>query len=210
MPGAFFFDTYSVMPEINETFRNLAKLYPTPKDVQAFIKTLEYNEESDGLSIKSALEAVKRGRAHCLEAAFIAAAILEVRGYPPLILDLESQDGLDHVVFLFREGSHWGTVGRSRDCGLEGRAPVFRSIRGLVWSYFDPYIDKTGRLKGYQVANLDDTRSNWRTSSRNVWKAETYLIEVPHRKLISSKMRYQRVLKKFLKGEKLELQPHWW
>jgi hypothetical protein len=198
------------MPEFHPHFRELAKAHPTPKSVQSFIKSLRYNEEAGGLSIRSAIEAVKAGCAHCLEASFVAAAILEVRGYPPLILDLESKDGLDHVVYLFRENSFWGTIGRSREDGLEGRAPVYRSIRDLAWSYFDPYIDKTGRLRAYQVVNLDETKSNWRTSPRNVWKAESYLLSIPHRKLVSSQARYERYLKKYLRGEKLTPHPHWW
>ena len=40
--------------------------------------------------------------AHCLEGALTAATILEQHGYPPLLLDLESQDKLDHVLFLLR------------------------------------------------------------------------------------------------------------
>jgi hypothetical protein len=198
------------MLKLHPQFAELAKLYSTPKKVQTFIKSLEYNEELGGKSIRSALGAIQCGRAHCLEAAFVAAALLEIRGYPPLILDLESKDGLDHVVYLFRENSCWGAIGRSRDTGLEGRAPVFRSVRDLAWSYFDPYIDETGRIRAYQVVNLDETKSNWRTSPRNVWKAESYLISLPHRKLVSSQARYQKLLKKFRNGEKLELQPHWW
>jgi hypothetical protein len=198
------------MTPIHPTFKELARTYSTPKKVQSYIKSLEYNEETGGASIRSALEAVRVGCAHCLEASFIAAATLEVRGYPPLILDLESKDGLDHVVYLFRESAHWGAIGRSREPGLEGRAPVYRSIRDLAWSYFDPYVDKTGRLCGYQVVNLDDTKTNWRTSRRNVWKAESYLIEVPHRKMDSSRWRYERVLRKYLRGEKIEQQPQWW
>ena len=63
-------------------------------------------------------EVLKRNEAHCLEAAVAAAVILEQHGYPPLLLDLESIDLLDHVIFVFRQRGRWGSIGRSRDIGL--------------------------------------------------------------------------------------------
>jgi hypothetical protein len=198
------------MSQFHPLFKKLAASYRTPRQVQRFIQSLEYNDEKDGKSLRSALGAINNGRAHCLEATFVAAAILEVHGYPTLALDLESKDGLDHVVFVFKDNNRWGAIGRSREGDLEGRAPQFRSVRDLAWSYFDPYVDKTGRLKAYQLVNLDDTEANWRTSSRNVWKAEDYLISIPHRKLTSSNSRYRKLLNKHLRGEKLQSLPHWW
>jgi hypothetical protein len=53
--------------------------------------------------------------------------------------------------------------------------PIFRSIRDLVWSYYAPYVDQTGRITGYQLVHLDKTECDWRFSRRNVWKAEKYL-----------------------------------
>ena len=99
--------------------------------------------------MRSFREVVKRKEAHCLEAAVGAAVILEQHGYPPLLLDLQSQDLLDHVIFVFKVDGRWGSVARSRDAGLHGRKPVYRSIRDLALSYFDPFVDLTGRLKGY-------------------------------------------------------------
>src|SRR2546421_13010136 len=75
---------------------------------------------------------------------------------PPLLLDLESWDLLDHVIFVFQKNGLWGSIARSRDPGLHGRKPVFRNLRQLVWSYFDPYIDMTGRINGYGLTTLYD------------------------------------------------------
>ena len=55
--------------------------------------------------------------AHCMEAALSAATILEQRGYPPLVMSLESIDQLDHVIFVYRGPRGWGSVARSRDPG---------------------------------------------------------------------------------------------
>ncbi len=185
---------------MNKIFFKLAQKYKTPLAVQKYLKTLSYNNEKDGETLKSALEALKTKSAHCMEASFLAAAILECQGYPPLVLSIESKDGLDHVLFVYRKNKKWGTVSRSRDFGLHGRKPVFRSLRDLVLSYYKAYIDKTGCVTGYQLANLDDTKADWRTSKKNVWKAEKYLIDLKHIRIKFNKKRYKKIHKRYLKG----------
>lgn len=188
-------------------FKNLAKKYSTPKAVQKYLRSLNYNKKD---TLRSALHAIQKKEAHCLEGAFIAAAILEQHGYPPLVVSMESQDNLDHVIFVYKQNGRWGAVGQSRDPGLYGRPALFRSIRDLVWSYFDPYIDGTGRITAYQIANLDDSKANWRSSPRNVWKTERFLLEIKHIKLPSSKKRYHKHLQNYKSGKKLAPENHWW
>ena len=65
---------------------------------------------------------------------------MEQHGHPPLLLDLESVDGLDHVLFLFNTRGLWGTIAKSRDVGLHGRKPVFRTLRHLALSYVIPML----------------------------------------------------------------------
>lgn len=163
----------------------------TPALVQRFFSSMPYNWETEGGTLRSLREVLRKNEAHCLEAAVGAAVILEQHGYPPLLLDLESVDLLDHVIFVFKEKGKWGAIGRSRDFGLHGRKPVFRSLRDLVWSYFDPYIDYSGRIKGYGLADLRDLGNyDWRFSSRNMHRIEDYLREMPHKRLRSSDKRY--------------------
>jgi len=141
---------------------------------------------------------LRKGKAHCLEAAVGAAVILEQHGYPPLLLDLESVDLLDHVIFVFKESGGWGSVARSRDIGLHGRKPVYRSLRDLAWSYFDPYVDFSGRLKAYGLTSLYDLGDyDWRFSSRNMTKIESHLRSLPHKPLRSSNARYQTLLTRY-------------
>jgi len=148
--------------------------------------------------MRSFREMVKHNKVHCLEAAVSAAVILEQHGYPPLLLDLESQDLLDHVLFAFQEKGRWGSIARSRDIGLHGRKPVFRSIRDLVWSYFDPYVDFTGRIKGYGVTSLYDLGNyDWRFSPRKMTKIEDHLRAMPHKPLRSSDKRYETLLARY-------------
>ena len=131
---------------------------------------------------------------HCLEAALAAAVILEAHGYPPLVLSFESIDKLEHVLFVYRQRGRWGSVGRSRDPGLHGRKPVFRTARDLAMSYFEPYIDLTGGITAYAVVDLDAElgRYDWRLSEKNVWKVEQMLIDHPHHRLPYDRARAAR------------------
>ena len=170
----------------------------TPRHVQEFLRALPYNWERQGETLRTFRQVVRHWSAHCLEGALTAATILEQHGYPPLLLDLESQDNLDHVLFLFRWRGRWGTVARSRDAGLHGRKPVFRTVRDLVRSYVDPYVDGSGRITGYGVADLRNlVQGDWRLSEKNIWEVERTLIRMPHRKLRTSSRRYQAILRQF-------------
>ena len=170
----------------------------TPVKVQRYFSGLAYNREHNGSTLRSFRELIKGNEAHCLEAAVGAAVILEQHGYPPLLLDLESQDLLDHVIFVFQENGRWGSIARSRDLGLHGRKPVYRSLRDLAWSYFDPFVDLTGRLRGYGLANLYDLGNyDWRFSPRKMLKIENHLRAMPHTRLHSSENRYVKLLTKY-------------
>jgi hypothetical protein len=161
---------------------------------------MPYNWEKKGGTMRSFREVMKRNQAHCLEAAVGAAVILEQHGYPPLLLDIESVDLLDHVIFVFQQDGLWGSIGRSRDIGLHGRKPLFRSLRDLTWSYFDPYVDFSGRIKGYGLTNLYDLGSyDWRFNRRNMSKIEDHLRELPHHRLRSSDKRYEKLLARYKK-----------
>jgi len=164
----------------------------TPAKVQRWLTSMPYNWERQGGTMRSFREVVKRNEAHCLEAAVAAAVILEQHGYAPLLLDVESWDLLDHVVYVFKTDGLWGSIARSRDPGLHGRKPVFRTLRQLVWSYFDPYVDLTGRIKGYALTSLYDLGNyDWRFSTKNMHKIEDHLRAIPHRVIRSSDRRYE-------------------
>jgi len=169
----------------------LVRSLRTPLAVQRWLHALPYNYERRGETLRSFRGVVRAGRVHCLEAALAAAVILEQHGYPPLLLSFESVDLLDHVIFAFRENGRWGAVARSRDPGLHGRRPVFASPRQLAASFRETYVDLTGRLKGFAVADLRDLgRYDWRLSTRNVWRVERWLIDYPHRPLTMSDRLY--------------------
>ena len=171
----------------------------TPELVQQFLRSLPYNRELHGQTCFSFRRVLRENRAHCLEGALAAAVILEQHGYPPVVVSIESQDKLDHVLLLFKRNGRLGSVARSRDIGLHGRKPVFRTVRDLVMSYFEPYIDKTGRVTGYGVANLYELGNyDWRFSMLNVRKVERYLQDMPHSPVPSSDARYEKARRRYL------------
>ena len=181
--------------------RSVIQTTRSPFSVQKYLRSLPYNWEPH--TLRTFREVLRKGSANCIEAALAAATIMEQHGFPPLLLDLESVDQLDHVLFLFKADGLWGSVGKSRDVGLHGRRPVFRTVRDLALSYVDPYVDGSGRIKGYGVTNLASfTRSNWRLSTRNVWAVERHLIEMPHKVLKTSNRRHALMLRKFLEFKK--------
>ncbi len=172
----------------------LIRRLKTPLQVQQWINSLDYNKEN---TMHTLDQVVRRGRAHCLEGVLSAAAILEYHGYPPLILDLESTDLLDHTLFLYKHKGKYGAVGQSRDIGLDGRMPVYPTILSLVKSYAAPYIDEKACLKKYGLLDLSGAagpgsagrtlaRQTWRTSKKSVWYVEEALRNIPHKKLALS------------------------
>jgi hypothetical protein len=179
--------------------RRVIKTYRTPRDVQRWLNRLPYNTEPDGPTQRSFREVVRLHTAHCLEGALSAAVILEQHGYAPRVLSFESIDQLDHVIYVYQRNGLWGSVARSRDPGLHGRKPVFKTARALALSYVDPYVDLTGAVKAYAVVDLRELMESydWRLSPRNLWKVEQALIDYPHRPIRSSAARIARLREKY-------------
>ncbi|MDQ3348112.1 MAG: LURP-one-related family protein [Acidobacteriota bacterium] len=173
----------------------------TPSAVQQYLNALPYNTEPAprGATLRSFRGVVRQHTAHCLEAAITAAVILEHHGWPPLVLSFESVDELDHVIFVYQHRGRWGSIARSRDPGLHGRRAVFRTPRALALSYVDPYVDYTGRITGYTVADLRGVGNyDWRLSEGNVWKVERMLLDLPHRPLHTSDRRIDKLRQRYV------------
>ena len=187
-------------PPFTPRERNLVRRLRTPIQVQRFLNNLPYNLEPSprGKTLRTFRGVVHHRTAHCMEAALTAATILEQYGYPPLLMSFESVDKLDHVIFVYRRCSRWGSVARSRDPGLHGRKPAFRTTRDLALSYVEPYVDYTGRITGYAVVDLRKLDPyDWRLSEKNVWKTERLLQDLPHRPIRSSDRRIDKLRRQY-------------
>jgi hypothetical protein len=182
--------------------RQIIERVRTPRQVQRFLNSLPYNTEPPpkGATQRTFRGVIHHNSAHCLEAALSAAVILEQHGWPPLVMSFESIDELDHVLFVYQQRGKWGSIGRSRDPGLHGRKPVFTTPRALALSYVDEYVDFSGRITGYAVADLRDIGNyDWRLSPGNVWRVERMLLELPHRRLHTSDARIDRLRQRYRK-----------
>jgi hypothetical protein len=191
-------------------FKKLAQKYPSPKSIQEFLRSFGYNKEIDGATARSAESAYQSKIAHCLEGTIIAAAIMEEHGFPPLILSMDSSDNINHAVFVFKTKSGWGAIGKSRCPGLHGRAPQFRSIRDLAWSYYDPFIDATGEMTGYILLNLNESGTDWKHSNKNLWKLDDFVVNVKYTKMKASRKRFKKHKKSFDLRGYIKKGKHWW
>ena len=123
---------FELMPPLQSEFTrkewSLIRKHRTPLQVQRYLRSLPYNWEAE--TLRTFRKVVELGTANCIEAALGAATIMEQHGYPPLLLDIESIDHLDHVLFLFNVNGGWGAIAKSRDVGLHGRKPAFSNDPG--------------------------------------------------------------------------------
>ncbi|MHB8586265.1 MAG: hypothetical protein ACYDDF_10590 [Thermoplasmatota archaeon] len=181
-----------------------------PADLQRWLESMVYNREKTGPSIRSFRGVVRDGTAHCLEAAIAAAVVIEQWGDPPLVMNLDSKDRLGHAATLFQRNGRWGAIARSKYPGLQGRKAVFRSVRDLAWSYFDPFVDYTGEVIGFAVVDLaKEVRGDWRLASHNVWRVEHALLDAPHKRMkgASERVGRLRAFYRAFKAQHPELEP---
>lgn len=166
----------------------LLRRLSTPDKVQRYLDDLTYNLEKGGDTVRSPRRVMRDRTAHCAEGAFFAAAAFRLNGRPPLIVDLEADNDDDHVLAVYRERGLWGSVAISKFSGLRFRAPVYRTIRELVISYFEDYFNWDGdrTLRAYSrplsLARFD--RINWMTAEEDLWPVVEWLSVAHHTPLV--------------------------
>jgi hypothetical protein len=175
----------------------LLRRLDTPPKIQLFLNAIPANHEIGGETILSVREVLRQRRAHCIEAAFVAACAQWIHGAPPLVMYMDcAPSDFPHVVTLFRRGACWGAVSKSNGAQLRYRDPIYRSLRELAMSYFHEYFDKLGRktLRSYSGA-FDLRRVDpalWVTSEGACGDAHERLAGLRHYALISA--RQERLL----------------
>lgn len=112
----------------------------TPEDIQDFLDSVMYPAEEYNRSVRRVLAEHK---AHCLDGGVFAAAALAGLGYAPVLVDLRPEPELDddHVLAIFRQDGGWGCVAKSNFSLLRRRNAVYRTIRELIMSYFEVYMN---------------------------------------------------------------------
>jgi hypothetical protein len=163
----------------------------SPRGVQRALDAMPYHLAATAWSPRRVL---RERTAHCLEGAIFAAAALRVLGFAPLLLDLEAVQDTDHVIAIFQEREHWGAIAKSNFSGLRYREPVYRSLRELVMSYFEGYINLRGdrTLRAYSrpvnLARFDRAHPGWMIAETDLWWVAEHLLEIRHTPLLTPGM----------------------
>jgi hypothetical protein len=179
----------------NAEERRVIRRLSTPERIGDFIDEIPYNKEPDGPTCRSPRGVLRDRLAHCMEGALLAAAALEALGYPPLIVDLEAVRDDDHVLAVYRVGGSWGSIAKSNYAGLRHRAPVYRTVRELVMSYFEHYYnldgEKTLRAYSRPVSLRRFDRIHWRTAAE-VWDVPNHLVVIRHTPVLPAALSARR------------------
>jgi len=136
------------------------KTLNSPDKIQGFLDSIDYNPDYE---CRSPRWVIRKRSAHCFEGALFAAAAMQFNGFKPLIVDMKAFNDDDHVVAVFQNNGHWGSIAKSNFTSLRFREPVYRSIRELIMSYFDFFFNTAGdkSLRSYSLP-LDLTKYNSR------------------------------------------------
>ena len=163
----------------------LYKRLDSPKKIQDFLNSLKINFEEEGDTCMSPRLVLKKGKAHCIEAALLAAVALRFHGEKPLIVDLEAnRKDFDHVITVFKRNGYWGAISKTNHAVLKYREPVYKDIRELVMSFFHEYFLDNGKktLRRYSepvdLSMFDE--KGWMFAEDNVWYIPSYLTKVKH------------------------------
>jgi hypothetical protein len=162
-----------------------------PYQIQLFLDQTPYS--ADDLN-RTPVEVMQDRVAHCLDGAIFAAAALRRLGFPPLLLDMFPDPGMDddHVLAVFRINGYFGAVAKSNFPGLRFREPVFRSIRELVLSYFESFfnVDGVKTLRSYtRLIDLSQfDHLDWIFNRKGVDTIEHRLLTLHRKPLITEEM----------------------
>ncbi|MBI2064010.1 MAG: hypothetical protein HYT65_03415 [Candidatus Yanofskybacteria bacterium] len=181
-----------IFPNLSKRELNLFRRLNTPKKIQNFLEKVPINFDHHRDTCVSPRVMLKKNKAHCIEAAFFAAAVLWFHGYKPLLLDLQAtDDDYDHVVALFHRNGCWGAISKTNHAVLRYREPVYRNIRELAMSYFHEYFDDNGKknMRAYsQPFNLARLGKKWIISEKDLWHVAQALDDSPHHKILTKVM----------------------
>lgn len=157
--------------------------------MQNFLDTIPINHERTVETCSSPLLTLRRGSAHCMEGALVAALALWMNGHRPLLMDLKTtRNDLDHVVALFKTGGYWGGITKTNHAVLRYREPIFRDPRELAASFFHEYSLPDGRktLRSYSAPfDLRGYAGDWIFSEEPLWDLERRFDESRHFKLVN-------------------------
>lgn len=161
------------------------KKLDTPRKIQDFFDTFARNLEKKGDTLMSPRRVLRERKMHCIEGAFLAAAILWFHGEKPLVINLRAtKNDFDHTITLYRRFGYWGAISKTNHFGLRWRDPVYKNIRELVMSYFHEYLhddndNKTLRAYSKEV-DMRRFGKKWITDEEDLFEIAGAIQEVKH------------------------------
>ena len=180
--------------ELSKEEISIFRKFSSPRKLQDFINSIPANFEKNEETLMSPRRVLAENKAHCLEGALLAAAVLWFHGGKPLLMDLKTTDyDFDHVVALFRRGKFWGAISKTNHAVLRYREPIYASPRELAMSYFHEYfLDNGGKtLRSYSAPFDLSTRKVgpcvWISAEEDLWEIADALDESPHYKILNKK-----------------------
>ncbi len=178
----------SLTAKEQKLFRRLS----SPAKIQDFLEKIPVNFERGRQTCYSPRQVLEKNRAHCMEGAMLAAAILHFHGHPPLLIDLKAvRRDKDHAIAPFRVNKKWGAISKTNHAVLRYREPIYKSIRELIMSYFHEYFLNNGKktLRSYSLpVDLRKFNSkNWITSPEDLWYIDEHLNRARHIPILTKK-----------------------
>jgi hypothetical protein len=160
----------------------------TPRKVQDFVYGLKQNFELGGETCLTVREVLRTRRAHCIEAAMLAACAFWMHGEAPLLLDMRAVRDFDHVVALYRRHGHWGAISKTNGIFLRSRDPVYRDLCELAMSSFHEYTNRRSHktLREYSLP-YDLRRVDpgvWVSGEKGAWQVAAALDDIRHFTLV--------------------------
>lgn len=173
-----------------EELQALSKLN-TPIKIQNFLDSLPINYEKKKETYMSPRRVLREKKAMCIEGAMLACVALKLHKQKGYLLDLQSYNGDDHVVALYRLNGFWGSISKTNHATLRFRDPVYKTVRELACSYFHEYFDvKTGEKilrKFSKPFDLFALGTDWITREDEMFDVADKLDTSPHESFTSKK-----------------------
>lgn len=183
------------MFDLTKDEERIFKKLDTPTKIQDFINEIPVNYEHDGVDTwRSPRRVLRDQKAHCVEGALFAAAVLWYHGHKPLLMGFRtSPKDEDHFVALYTTNDHFGAISKTNHSVLRFRDPVYRSPRELAMSYFHEYfMYETGKktLIDYSAPfNLTKFGTEWVTSEEELFEIVDAVNDSKHFPVVPEKNR---------------------
>jgi hypothetical protein len=169
--------------------RAVLRRLDSPIRIQAYLDSLRYPADEFN---RSPLRVMVDRKANCFDGALFAAFALWRLGHPPRIVDMFADNDDDHLLALFKVRGAWGAVAKSNYVGLRFRDPVYRSLRELVMSYFEPFYNMLGEktLRSYTrpISLRRFDRLGWVTEQAALGVVAEHTEKVPRIRLLTNAM----------------------